>query len=161
MKDQFKKILEHTTISKVIIAIGSISIVLVIFNAGIFVGYHKAQFSQARGEQYKRGYNDPKFFLAPFMQDKNNQNPNGTVGKILSISGNTALIELPNDTEQTIHIGSSTKIRYPADATSTRALESGLYIAVIGKPNTDGDIDASFIRVLPPPPADMSTSSRR
>jgi hypothetical protein len=151
MKAHLDTILKHTTFKKVIIAIGTLSIVLIIFNAGIFVGYHKAQFSQARGEMFKRGFNDPKFFLAPFMHGKNDQNPHGTVGKILSISDGKALIELPDEVEQTILIGTSTIIRYSKNATTTQSLVAGDFVAVIGTPHTDGDIQASFIRVLPPP----------
>ena len=85
-KITMKNILETKTYGKIIAILSIILIALIIFAAGIFVGYYKATFSHDLDDVYRQGFNNPESPFAPFMHGPDDINSHGVVGQIVSIN---------------------------------------------------------------------------
>lgn len=163
MKKHIKNIKERIDkfgILKLLIILIAITI---IFQAGIFVGYHKAGFYRSMGENYRpfddkgRGFSDKgKKFM---MQNSNIPGGHGAVGKIVSINLPTIVVASPDNIEKTVSISDDTLIRQFRETVSAKDLKVGEYAVVIGDNNVDGGVvKAKLIRLLPQP-QDESISS--
>ena len=143
------KIFESKTSSNVLIGIGIVIVVMLIFMAGVTVGFHKASFGRAWGENYERN-----FGMRPnrsmFGRD-NFPNSHGTTGKILKIELPTIIVQDKDNTEKVILIKDSTKIQVMKKNITTADLKIDDAVIVIGAPNEQGQIEAKLIRVLPSP----------
>jgi len=135
---------------KIILSLALILIALIIFSAGIFVGYHKASFGRDWDNSYRQGPGNPNSPFAPFMRNDDNMNPHGAIGQIVSIKLPLMMIKGPNTAEQIVIIGSSTTLRMMRGTASTSDIKVGDFVTAIGEPNDRGEIQASFIRIIPP-----------
>lgn len=125
--------------------------VLVIFQAGVMVGYHKARFSYGRIDNYNKAFGSRKGM--PKMMIMNDfSDAHGAAGKIIRVALPTVIIEDRDGTEKTILLTKSTLIRELRDTASTSSLKEGEFIIVVGSPNDKAQVVASLIRLLPPPP---------
>ena len=137
--------------------VGSFILALIIFGAGVAVGIHKARFSYRFGENYERNFMGPRpdgpmggpigFFQD--MEGRDFRNGHGTVGEIISISENTLVIKDPEGKENSVAISDSTIIKDRRDSIKITDLKTNEKIAVLGKPDNNGVINADLIRVLP------------
>ena len=158
MKD-IKKIFETKTYTHILTIVAIFLIAWVIFATGIFIGYHKATFSRDWDDTYHEGMMNPNSPLAPFTYNTDGANPHGTMGEIISIHMPVIMIKGSNNAEQVVIISSSTIIRLLHNIASTSAIQSGQFGVVIGEPDNRGEIQASFIRIVPPPPEIIRTGS--
>ena len=143
----------NSTNTRIIIILGSILVILVAFAGGVAVGYHKGVFSYNWNANYSRGMNDPRSFLAPFQPDNDDINPHGTVGEIISIHLPDIMVKGVGTAEQIVTISpTTTVIRSMHDVASTTVLKTGMQVVVIGSPDDDGRIHATFVRIMPPRP---------
>ena len=144
------------TFTRVVVGLGIVVVALVIFQAGIFVGYRRAAFSYGWGERYYDtfvGRGGPMGMPA-FDRELNS---NGTVGKIVTMSLPTIFISGTDNAERQVVLTDDTQIRRFRDALIPKDLSVGELVVVIGEPNQKGQIEATLIRVLPPPPTASST----
>jgi hypothetical protein len=127
-------------------------IMLLIFQAGVMVGFRKAMFMSRFGDMYYRGFEgQPGKFIGMFEGD--GIASHGAVGKIISVNLPTFVIEGPEQLERIVRVESDTEIRRFRDTASSSDLVSGEFVVVIGEPNDDAEITAKLIRIMPPPPA--------
>jgi len=128
-------------------------IALLIFWAGTVVGYRKAAFSYRWDDSYARQFAGERSPLGFFDQDVSDRtpNPHGAFGQVVSVSLPVIVIKGPAEAEKEVVIGSTTVIRSFHDATASTTLMPGNTVVVIGSPNNSGQIEASFIRIMPPP----------
>lgn len=145
------------------IVIGILLVALVSFSAGLAVGFHKARFSYAFGENYERNFVGGKFpdrddrismmrggmMNSPDFEGRGFRNAHGISGEILSITDANIIIKGRDNAENTIAISEQTLIKSGPDSLSVNDLKTGLKVVVIGKPNDTGTINADFIRVFP------------
>lgn len=149
IKDFFKTNLAP----KIILILSILLVALLIFQAGVVVGYRKGVFSNNWNKNYTvRGIDDPHSFLAPFMQRGDGLNPHGAVGEIISINPPEIMIKGPGRAEEMVIVNQDTEIRNMRQIASTTDLGVGKFIVVIGSPNDKGEINASLIRIVPTPP---------
>jgi hypothetical protein len=135
--------------------IGIVIVALLIFSAGVTVGFYKASFGHAWGENYE--YN---FGLAPnrpILGKDTFPNANGAIGKIIKIELPTLIVQDKDNTEKVILITSDTQMEEMKNPITTSDLKIDASVVVIGTPNKQGQIEAKFIRVMPlgmpvPPP---------
>jgi hypothetical protein len=155
-----KNFFQSNSVSKMILALSILLVVLVVFQAGFFVGYHKGVFTNDWGNNYMmRGPdNSPRAFFAPFMNDGDDINPHGAVGEIISVNLPTIVIKGPGRAEEIAIVDSNTTIRNFQQLASTSDLIVGRSVVIIGEPNGKGQINASLIRIMPVPKM-MSSSS--
>ncbi len=133
-----------------------IAVLLLSFSAGVSVGYKKARFSYAWGENYHKNFGGPRGgFLINFEKDfmgRDFIDSHGVFGSIIDIKDSELVVKGKDNVEKIIAVGENTDIRRFRDAIKINDLALDEYIVVIGEPNDQGKIDAKFIRVMPPEP---------
>ncbi|MFA6445928.1 MAG: hypothetical protein WCW14_01605 [Candidatus Paceibacterota bacterium] len=147
--------------TKIVYIIAAIVIILFIFQAGVFVGYRKASFSYNLGDNYYQTFGGPR---GGPMMDRGPRgeefiNSHGSVGKIIQISLPTIIVSEPNGVEKIITIDDDTTVRRFREELKPTDLSINDMVVIIGSPDKKGQIDASLIRLLPPPPMNVTASS--
>lgn len=146
--EDIKKVFESKTSTKALMLIGFFIIALLIFSAGVSVGFHKASFGRAWGENYERNFgmrpNGPMFNQDHFP------NSHGAIGKIIKIELPTIIVQDGKDnTEKVISISNDTKIQKMMTTIKAENLLVDDFVTIIGSPDDKGQIEAKFIRVMP------------
>jgi len=138
----------------ILIGIGVAVLILIIFQAGMVAGYHKARFGARFGDNFERNLIGPRGggFGGKFIT-RGMPGGHGAAGEIISISLPQIVVAGPDNLEKTILVGTSTRIREFQDEITSDKLKAGNYIVVLGTPNNDGQINAKLIRLMPFPPS--------
>lgn len=131
-----------------------IAVLIVFFGAfwlGVEVGERKAQHAFRGSEQYGRMFGNPRGsgrtpFGAPMLPPSH-----GVFGKVISVSGNSVVVQGPDGLEQNVLVTTSTQIRVGRDQVKIDDIKLNSDIGVFGVPNEQGQIDARLIRVLKNP----------
>ncbi len=118
------------------IAVGAVILLLLVFKAGVFVGYKKASFSYRWGENYHRNFG--KDFI----------NAHGTAGSIIQIDGNTIIVKGNDNVEKTILVSENTVIKKGRETLKVSDLKTDDRVVIIGSPNEQGQIEAKLIRLI-------------
>lgn len=159
-----QEILKSKSFKIATIVIGSVVVALVIFTAGVNVGFRKAKFSFKFGENYERNFmgphlspdgpmnpNSPMGMMREKVRDfegRGMRNGHGVAGTIISISDNSIVIKDKDEKENTIKASDKTIINRGRDTIKIGDLKNDEEIVVIGKPGDDGVINADLIRVF-------------
>ena len=139
--------------------IGALFVLLLVFKAGEYVGIKKASFSYNWGNNYYRNFmgrgrmNIGGFHGEDFLMG------HGVGGPILKNSSSTLIIQDRDGAEKIVLISGNTLIKRFRDDISGSDLKPGEWVVVLGNPNEEGQIEAKLVRVLPPPPQPISTST--
>lgn len=147
-------------VSKVILILACLLILLLVFQAGMFVGFRKGLFTSQWNDNYSRGFDDPRSVFAPFMMDGDMPNPHGVVGTIASQNLPNLIVKGRGTAEEVVVVGPETVIRGIRHSASTSDLVAGRQVVIIGEPDENGRLRASLIRVMPPMPPDFETPFR-
>ncbi|OGZ56585.1 MAG: hypothetical protein A3J04_01915 [Candidatus Ryanbacteria bacterium RIFCSPLOWO2_02_FULL_47_14] len=126
-------------------------VALLIFQAGMFVGYHKARFSYRMGDNFHRTFGERKGGPLGGFGRGDFPGGHGTIGKIIKIDLPTLVIEDRDNVEKIITIKDDTTVRHFRESVKTSDLKTDDYVVVIGTPNDSGQIEARLIRIVPPP----------
>jgi len=148
-----KKIFQSKKFKIILLGIAGLIAGLLIFQAGIFVGYRKAAFSYNWEQNYPRIFGAPPGDFLNEFRDRGFISGHGTVGQIIKIEGNTIVIKGNDNAEKTIIVSDSTAIQSGRQSININDLKIDDFIVTIGSPDNSGQIQAKFIRVMPPPPA--------
>lgn len=152
IKNSLKKFTGAKVLTKVIYGIIVVIILSVTFQAGMFVGFHKAQFNGAWGEHYERNFGPrPIGPMGNMMGNFPDRFPggHGTVGKIIKLEIPNIIVVDKDNTEKIIVTNDDTDIVQFGEKVKVADLKIDDQIVVIGSPNSNGQIDAKFIRILP------------
>lgn len=157
MKLKIKNLLESDKAKHIVIGIGIAVVALFIFQAGVLVGFKKAEFSGRMGDNYYKTFGErgnPRGMPPTFgiMRGIDPSNPHGTVGKIAGIALPQIIVADRDGTEKTIIIDTKTDIRSLRDSIKSEMLKVGDFVTIIGEPNNQGQIEARLIRIMPTPP---------
>ena len=144
--------LQSPTFRKIVIAVGVAVLFLIVFQAGVFVGFRKAEFSFRGGDNYYRAFGEDRRRQIPGMMHEEFPGANGSIGKVLSIALPVMVIEDRNSVEKTIRINNNTVIRRGRETLTSSDLRTNDMLVVLGNPNTNAEIEATLVRLLPPPP---------
>lgn len=159
-----KNLFQSKTLKRILFTIGILVVALLIFKAGLLVGYRKAEFSYRWGDTYYRVFGEHRGSRGgPFvgiMGRGDFLDAHGLTGKIIKISAQTLVIEGQDGVEKSVEIKNDTIIRRFREAVAPGDLKAGDLVVVIGSPNDQGQIDAELIRLVPSLPGfSMSTST--
>ena len=128
-------------------------VVMCIFEVGVMVGYHEATFSSRWGQNYERNFGNMGMMQG--LPDGHLPSPDGTLGKIISISNDasstTLVVNNSQKPEEKILINSDTLVRDHEKTISASSLTVGSYVVILGIPNDQGEIEAKLVRVVPAP----------
>ena len=152
IKEKFKS----QTFKKVLVVIGSLILALIIFQAGMFVGFEKASFSYGWGNNYRQTFGEPRNGFAtgmmPGSPDDFFPSANGAIGKIVKINLPTLVVIGPDNVEKVILISNDTLIREFRNQIQATDLKVNDEIVAIGSPDSSSQIEAKLIRVIPAQP---------
>ncbi len=155
-----KEIFKSKKFKIAILGIAGLIVALLIFQAGIFVGYRKAAFSYNWEQNYPRIFGAPPGGFFNDSRDRGYINGHGTVGQIIKIDNNTIIVKGNDNAEKTIIVSDSTTIQSGRQTIKISDLKVDDIIVTIGSPDNSGQIQAKFIRVMPPPPAAASATEQ-
>lgn len=143
---------------KILYGVGATIAVLAIFQAGMFVGYKKADFSYRWGDNYHRafgGHRGGERMMGGKMMDsfrgKDFTNSSGAIGRIVDINLPALTIENSDGIEKMILIADDTSIRRFRETIKADELKIGDFIVVIGAPNDNAQVEAKIVRAMPNP----------
>ncbi|MEI8174754.1 MAG: hypothetical protein WCG28_02265 [bacterium] len=145
--EKMLKVFESKILVGILYGIGIIIVLTLIFSIGVSVGFHKASFGRAWGDNYERN-----FGMMPSRQGfgkDNFPNSHGAIGKIIKIELPTIIVQDKDNTEKVILIKNDTEIQKMKTNIQTTDLSINDFIVVIGTPDSQGQIEAKFIRVMP------------
>lgn len=135
--------------------LGIVLIVLVSFAAGVAVGFRKARYSFAWGENYERHFMggprmEPRGFMPPLrkFEGRDLRNAHGAAGTIVSIAGDKLIVKDRDDKENTVAVTDKTLVKFLGENLSVGDLRPNDRIVVIGRPGEDGVVNADIIRVF-------------
>jgi len=152
---ELNKFLQSKLFKRIIIALAAAIIALLSFGVGVLVGYNKARFSYAWGENYDRNFGGPPHGIFGFLPGGDKfMNAHGTFGSILEVNlgSSTLSVKGQDNIEKTVFVSSTTTITENRGLIKLSDIKINDPIVVIGSPNNQGQIEARLIRVLSEPP---------
>ena len=139
----------------ILYGIGIVIILLLVLSAGISIGFHKASFGRAWGDNYERNFGMMQ--NRPMFGKDNFPNAHGAIGKIIKIELPTVIVQDKDSTEKVILTENDTQIQRMRGNITINDLKINDFIVVIGSPNEQGQIEAKLIRVMPSPELMLDT----
>ena len=124
--------------------IGPLLAVLVVFRAGVYVGFRQGAYLHR--DFAERGRMMPFGFAGELPQT------HGGVGMITSVKLPSITIQTSDGSEKIVLVTASTTIRGFNGNIKPQDLKQGDALIVLGTPDEQGVIDARFIRLLPSGP---------
>lgn len=150
IKDFFQSVM----FKRILFGIGVLVLALLIFQAGLFVGFHKADFSYRFGDNYYRNFEGRRGELMG-MPKADFPNAHGAAGKVVKVSLPTLVVQDRDGIEKIILIKADTSIKKFKDDIKSAEIKVDDFVVVVGEPNDKSQIEAKLIRLLPPPTEDM------
>ena len=153
--------IKSNKVHKIVICIIGVILLLVAFELGVIVGFHKAGFSGHLGDNFYRAFGGGASSSRGMMMD-DIPSGHGAAGKIVRVDLPTFVVAGPDNVEKVVILkqtgGSDdqTIFRHFRDNASTSDIVVGNYVLVFGSPNEQGQIEAKLVRILPPPPSFMT-----
>lgn len=144
-----KNLLQTKTFRGIVIGLLIAALAILIFQAGVFVGYRKAAFSFRFGDNFYRNFGNrgprPDLGFPPAELPGGH----GAVGKIIKITGSEIVVADRENIEKTLIIDQDTLVRKLRNNATTTDLKVGDMVVAIGAPSDDGRIAAKLIRLIP------------
>lgn len=156
---------EYFSTKKWHIALGIVVLITVlsgVFSLGVRVGFRKAGFNGRLGERYDRNFEDGRRgpdMMGRFsgsrgmMFDRELPSAYTTAGEILDVNQEGFTVIDRDGVEKGVLVNAKTFIRKFRDDIRFGDLQTGDPVIVMGAPNSQGQIEARLIRVMPTPPA--------
>lgn len=154
MLDKILNFIKSKAFITLVVVLFGLALLAGTFGLGLAVGYHKARFSYAWGENYHRNFGGPKggFFGGDFLDGFSGRDlidAHGVFGQIAKIDGSTLIIKGRDNVEKIVLVQDDTSIMSFRDAIKLADLKIDDNVMVIGEPDDQGRITAKFIRLMP------------
>lgn len=131
------------------------ALVLMIFGAGMYIGFRKASFSYNWGDNYFRNFGGPRNNFPGDFRGRGYFGGHSGLGDVIAIEGNALTVVDQDNVEKSVIIGEDTVIRKLTEEISLEDIKVGDRVTVIGQPNSSGQIEAKLVRVMPQMPSPM------
>lgn len=137
----------------VLLGLAVLIIILVVFQAGIMVGFKKANFSFRWGENYHRNFGGPeRGWFGNMMGRDDYREAQGAFGQIIKIDTSSITVKDRNNTEKVVLLSDKTVISRFRENIKQVDLKIDDQVVIIGELNESGQVEAKLIRVMPAPP---------
>jgi hypothetical protein len=128
----------HTKKFKIGVAtLAVILLILASFWAGMQFGFHRAIFAMHWNDNYEKNFFGKK------------SHPHGSVGTVVKIDEVSIVVADRESEEKVVLISNETMIKKATNTITLKEVKVGDKVAVIGAPNTEGNVEAKLIRILP------------
>ena len=147
-----KEIFKPAHFNKLLIILAAAVVLLFVLSLGVFVGHEKERFSQRWGENYYRNIMGPAGRAGgPGRMDFDRRgfSAHSGLGQIIKIEDNAIIVQARGDIEKTVLVTVQTVLVKNRQNIDLADLMIDDKVAVIGRPNNQGQIEARLIRVLP------------
>ncbi len=142
----------------IIASVFGLALLAAAFSFGVFIGYHKAKFSYAWGENYNRNFGGPRRGMLNTFTGDGFIAGHGVSGQIIRIDGPTIVVKGQDNVEKIAVINDDTVIRRLRETIKLSDLKINDLVIIIGNPDDSGQIEARFLRILPLPVTSPSQS---
>ena len=149
---ELKEIIKSRLYIVIILSLAAILFLVLTFGVGMYVGFHKARFSYQWGENYHKNFGGPRGGFLEGFGGKDLIDANGIAGQVIKINNSTLVIKGRDNTEKIILVKEDTIIMRFKESVKLVDIKLDDFIVAIGEPNDQGQIEAKFIRTLPPMP---------
>lgn len=147
----FKEYIKSFSFKKLLIGLAGVTILLLVFSAGLMLGKARSEFEKDWEENYygniigpgARGMKGMMGLARPGF------NPHSGLGQIIKIDGNHIIVKGPDNLEKAIAADEKTIIRKFDQILNVSDLNLDEFIVVVGRPNNFGQLEAKLIRVMP------------
>ncbi len=130
--------------------IAALAVLLLVFRIGVSLGYRKAFFACAWSANYHRNFGGPRSGGFGQFFDRELTTPaHGVFGRVVGSGTDILIVAQENGTEKTVIVGTGTTIVRLRDQIRSEDIHIGEQAVVIGQPNGQGQVEATFIRLLP------------
>lgn len=147
------KNLKSATILKwAIVVLLAFALIIFVFAFGVWIGSSRAQFSFRWAENYHRNFGGPPGGFFGDFPDKGFIDDHGVFGLVIKIDSNILTVKGQDDIEKSIVATDKTAVISQGKKLKVSDIKVDDYIVIIGRPNASGQIEASLIRIMPPPP---------
>ena len=119
-----KKIISNTLARRIIVTLGIVIAILVVFDAGMAVGFRRASF----------------------------MDNNSAFGRITKMDQDSFFVHGPQGVDKLVLYNDKTIVRNMRERMSPDVLKLNDYVAVVGTSNNACQLEAKIIRLVPPPP---------
>lgn len=148
----FSKIFQSKFFKGCLAGLAIFLVLLAVFKLGTLVGSHKADFSCGWGDNYRNNFGEKDRGLIPGLNDRDLFGGHGIIGEIIKIDNNSLVINGPDNIEKIILIKEDTIIKSQRDNIKLSDLKDKDMVTIVGSPDSQGQIEAKLIRVIPEPP---------
>ncbi len=130
--------------------LGALVFVLGAFAIGVRVGYQEARFSYAWGARYERDFGGPPqgFFGFPGGQGRVLISAHGALGTVTNTASSSFSVLGEDNVEKDFLVSSTTLFGAPRSPAQFSDLHIGDQVIVIGTPDSQGRIEARFVRIV-------------
>jgi hypothetical protein len=146
----FKDFFQSKKIKIALAIIFALIIILLIFQAGIYVGFKKASFSYQWGENYYKNFAGPRGGFMDDIRGGKMMAPHGVFGTIIKNDNPSLIVRGMDNMEKIILMNQDTVINRFRDRITPEDLKINDRVNVLGSPDLSGRMEAKLIRVLPP-----------
>lgn len=168
----YKNFFQSKLFRGVLYGCGALVIVLVIFQAGMVIGFKKASFSFRGGEEYYRAFGGrdgrshgderrgfmgmmPNGFMGGALM-----NSYGASGRVIKVQLPVLVLEDQEGVEKAVRITDQTQVRQFRDSLKPEDIKVNDFVVAFGDPNDSAEIVAQLIRIMSGiPGASASTST--
>jgi hypothetical protein len=148
--DEFKEILKLNWARWTLGILAFLFVFLLSFGLGVSVGYQKAIFSSDWGRNYEHNFLPmPPMSATVAGGETAPFDAHGAAGTVIDISNSDISVRDEDNDEQSVVVASDTVIRKVDQTIPLSAIAIGDHIVVIGAPNSEGQVEARFIRIFP------------
>jgi len=145
---------------------------LVIFNAGMYVGYRKAAFTYRWSDNYYQNFAGPSRLHATGTGSMGMMlagSPGGLIdghglfGTVMRVDQSGIVIEDRDGAEKVVAVPADALIREQGGTLALKDLKQGDKVVILGQPEASGQVTAHLVRVLPSSfgPMEASSSEKR
>ncbi|PIZ99448.1 MAG: hypothetical protein COX77_01530 [Candidatus Komeilibacteria bacterium CG_4_10_14_0_2_um_filter_37_10] len=136
-------------------------VMLIVFEAGFWIGARKSGFTKQWSENYHRNFGSQRndrwgsergdFMMVAGgrMMDPDFINAGGAMGQIIKIQDQSIIIRDRQEIEKVVLVNDQTTIKLFRDTLDLNNLKVDDQVVVIGESNNQGQITARLIRIMP------------
>ncbi len=145
----FNKLFGSKIFKRILVGIGAFVAMLIIFGAGMAIGFKKADFSFRWGENYHKNFGGPRGGFFRGFSGRDFIESHGVFGQIIKIDGQTIIIKGRENMERPVVIKDNTVINRGRETIKISDLKVDDSVVIVGQPDASGEIEAKLIRVMP------------